>query len=119
LLLFDTEKVDGVHQLPTSAGYEEWQVRAGLQAVPEDDPPGQSQAGHPGQQLPRSQVKISHLASTGWDIFVFKPIACNVLSAGWTTMDGINIDCKIVGPLLTIAAMLSANIPILQGLKAA
>ena len=54
---FDTEKVDGVHQLPTPAGYEEWEVRAGLQAVPEDDPPGESQAGHPGQQLPRSQVK--------------------------------------------------------------
>jgi hypothetical protein len=56
-VIFDTEKVDGVHQLPTPAGYEEWKVRAGLQAVPEDDPPGKSQAGHPGQQLPCSQVK--------------------------------------------------------------
>lgn len=50
------EKVHGVHQLSSPAGDEEWEVRPGLQAVPEDDPSGQSQACHPGQQLPRSQV---------------------------------------------------------------
>lgn len=51
-----SEKVHGVHQLSSPAGDEERQIRAGLQAVPEDDPPGESQAGDPGQQLPSSQV---------------------------------------------------------------
>lgn len=50
------EKVHGVHQLQAPAGDEEWEIRPGLQTVPEDDPPGKSQAGHPGQQLPCSQV---------------------------------------------------------------
>lgn len=51
-----SEKVHGVHQLPTPAGDEEWEICPGLQAVPEDDPSGKSQAGDPGQQLPCSQV---------------------------------------------------------------
>lgn len=50
------EKVHGVHQLPSPAGDEEWKIRPGLQTIPEDDPSGKSQAGHPGQQLPCPQV---------------------------------------------------------------
>lgn len=55
-VLLCSEKVHGVHQLPPAAGDEERQVCAGLQAVAEDDPPGESQAGDPGQQLPGSQA---------------------------------------------------------------
>lgn len=56
ILYVCSEKVDGVHQLSSPAGDEEWKIRPGLQTVPEDDPSGESQAGHPGQQLPSSQV---------------------------------------------------------------
>lgn len=64
---FVLEKVHGVHQLPAPAGDEEWQVCPGLQAVPEDDPPGESQAGHPGQQLPGPQVSGSgSLCCSSW-----------------------------------------------------
>lgn len=51
-----SEKVHGVHQLPSPAGDEEWKIRPGIQAVPEDDPSGKSQAGHLSQQLPCPQV---------------------------------------------------------------
>lgn len=51
-----SEKVYGVHQLPSPAGDEKRKIRPGLQTVPEDDPSGKSQVGYPGQQLPSSQV---------------------------------------------------------------
>lgn len=51
-----SEKVHRVHQLSSPVGDEEWKIRPGLQTVPEDDPPGKSQVGHPGQQLPSSEV---------------------------------------------------------------
>lgn len=55
-LCIRSEKVHGVHQLSSPAGDEEWKIRPGLQAVPENDPSGKSQAGYPCQQLPSSQV---------------------------------------------------------------
>lgn len=58
------EKVHGVHQLSSPAGDEEWEIRPGLQTVPEDDPSGQSQACYPGQQLPSSQVGAVLIASS-------------------------------------------------------
>merc|ERR1712098_262991 len=59
----ENEKVHGVHQLPSPAGDEEWEICPGLQTVPEDDPSGKSQAGHPGQQLPCSQeIEIEYYA---------------------------------------------------------
>lgn len=48
------EKIHGVHKLPSPTGDEEWKVCLGVQAVPEDDPSGESQAGYSGQQLPCS-----------------------------------------------------------------
>lgn len=58
------EKVHGVHQLSSPAGDEEWEIRPGLQTVPEDDPSGQSQACDPGQQLPSSQVCVVLIAAS-------------------------------------------------------
>lgn len=51
--LFSTfsEKVPGVHQLQASAGYEKWQICAWVQTDSENDSSGQSQVGHPRQQL--------------------------------------------------------------------
>lgn len=61
---FPPEKVHGVHQLSSPAGDEEWEIRPGLQTVPEDDPSGQSQACYPGQQLSSSQVGAVLIASS-------------------------------------------------------
>lgn len=63
-VFFPPEKVHGVHQLSSPAGDEEWEIRPGLQTVPEDDPSGQSQACYPGQQLPSSQVGAVLIASS-------------------------------------------------------
>lgn len=77
----DTEKVLGVHQLPAPAGHEEWEVRPGIQAIPENDPSGQSQAGYPGQQLPCPQVWPQVFTSCFENVTTVLFYFCNMTSA--------------------------------------
>ena len=53
----EAEEDRGVHQLPPGAGHEVRQVRAGIQADPQDPEAGQGQARHHWQQHPATQVR--------------------------------------------------------------
>merc|ERR1712098_315003 len=89
----EDEKVHGVHQLSSPAGDEEWKVRPWLQTVPEDDPSGKSQAGHPGQQLPCSQnlrsstmlcwLRLVSTTTVETTLSLAQPVASTIGCAHW------------------------------------